>query len=115
MLKKVALIALPFLFVIGSGCGLPEPSLQDELREIADDLESAMRDSDFILEQCKELERELQLVNTWYEGEDIIGDSIFASEGMAEILVTQLSELSEDIGAAYYGLSDIIWDRLREE
>ena len=115
MLKKVALLALIFVFMIGSGCGLQEPSLQDELREIDSDLQWVMVDIELALEQCEKLERELHLVNTWYgehiEYDTIIGDSIFYSEGMADILATQLSELYEDIGTAQNRLSDIIWER----
>lgn len=95
MLKKVVLILLLFSVVIAGGCSPPEPSLQDELREIDSDLQWAMADLEFAIEQCKKLERELDLVNTLYSDE-------------AYELGKRLSELKEDIGSAQNRLSDII-------
>ena len=110
MLKKVALIAFLFSVAMASGCGPPEPSLQDELREITHDLESAMFYSNSVLEECQALERRLQSIHEWdTENMNDMQEAVWGCQGEAEILVEQLSELSEDIGEAYYELSDIVF------
>lgn len=112
MLKIIALIALLYIFVIVNGCAPPVPSLQDELREIRGDLEEATFHSYSVLEECQALERELHSINEWdTDNIDDIQEAVWGCKGRAELLVDQLSELSDDIGEAYSELENLMDDR----
>ena len=71
-----------------------------------------MVDIESALEQCEKLGKELHSINEWdTENIDDIQEAVWGCKGEADILVTQLSELQEDIGDAMYRLNDIIQSR----
>ncbi len=110
MLRKGVLILLLFIVLIFGGCTTPEPTLQDELREIDSDLQWAMVSLQSALELSEKLKKELHLVNEWeWDCEDlgIVNDTVFGTETMADELSSRLKEIVEDVGNAQYRLSDI--------
>jgi len=98
MLRKIALIALIFSFVIAGGCSSKVPSLQDELKDIDHDLQWVMEELEFAIEQCEELEGELRSIS-----------AAFGSRERANMLRKQLLKLQEDIGNAESKLYNIVW------
>ncbi len=110
MLRKGLLILLMFMVLIFGGCTTPEPTLQDELREIDGDLQWAIVSLQSALELSEKLETRLHSVNRaeWdYEDLGIIKDTVFGIETVANELSDILEETMEDIGNAQYRLSDI--------
>lgn len=110
MLRKGVLILLPIVVLIFGGCTTPEPTLQDELREIDSDLQWVMSDLDFVIEQLEQVEKELNIAGEadWECGD--LDELRFISWSEGETihdLRRRLSEIWEDIGDAQYRLSDI--------